>query len=146
MKMQKSIYIIILIVISAVISLFCIQRTEYDFYAFVDSYWSDINEEDFKIDFSKIGCKWDTLRYYSNTVPVDYINTKHGTSFKEKISVWSRLVVLHKSKVVSAQEYEWECSGMYPTIIFCLGDSAVITRDDAKFNVNKLGKEYYIEK
>ena len=48
MKMQKSIYIIILIVISAVISLFCIQRTEYDFYAFVDSYWSDINEEDFK--------------------------------------------------------------------------------------------------
>ncbi|MBE6309173.1 MAG: hypothetical protein E7087_07750 [Bacteroidales bacterium] len=135
-----------LIFISVVASFFCCKRADYDFYAFVDSCWAGKNENEFEIDFAKMDCKWDTLWYYSKEVPVNYINEKHGVCFKDKISVWSRLVVLYKSKVVSTQEYNWECSGIYPTIIFCLGDSAVITSEDARFNVNKLGKEFYIEK
>lgn len=146
MNVQKSIYVIALIIISVTISLFCCKKDDYDFYSFVDSYRVSINKDEFQIDFAEIDCEWDTLCYYSEKVPVNYINEKHGTCFKDKISVKSRVVVLHKNRVVSTQEYDWECSGIYPTFIFCLGNRAVITKDNAKFKVNRLGKEYYIEK
>ena len=142
MKSFKKVLAIIILVILVLVFKCC--EDKFYLYDFIDSHQKGIKQNKFCVDLANMSGEWDTIYHYSCRVAVRDINKKFGVSFKEEPMISSRVIVLHKGEVVSAQEYTGECSGIYPTVVFFLNDTAVITRDNAVRNVSKLDKEYYV--
>ncbi|MDR1005277.1 MAG: hypothetical protein LBL74_00235 [Bacteroidales bacterium] len=100
------------------------------------------------IDFANLmNFEWDTMCYYSMGSSLEEINKDLGFELEGFIDVCDRVIFLNKKKVIYQYRFPYRPSNPPEGVIFLTDlNKFRVSKSDAKFEVTKEGKAFYLTK
>jgi len=121
-----------------------------DFDVIIANEWENCSKENnvCTIDLSTLmRFEWDTMCYYSSALSLEEINSDLGFDFTEFTDIEDRIIFLNKGRMVYHKAWfrqpSKEREGIY---IDTKLNKFKISKDDAKFQLEKAGKAYHLKK